>query len=71
MDLLIANKVMPYETVQLGQCRNLIGPEFFKTMAEDAFNPGSSSKRSIDEEYRSEVLSRYVSAPYSNSVFPI
>lgn len=51
---------MPYVTVQLGQCGNQIGTEFFRTLSEDAFRTRGKSSRSTDEEFQAEVITRYV-----------
>jgi len=56
---------MPFVTVQLGQCGNQIGTEFFQSLLEDAFKRSGCPDKA-EEEYRHEVTQRSVcTTPYS------
>lgn len=58
-EFLFARVGMPFVTVQLGQCGNQIGTEFFKSLTHDAFETSSGCGKAADEAYQTEILDRY------------
>lgn len=49
---------MPFVTVQLGQCGNQLGTEFFRSLINDAFCTSSGCPQQVEEVYRESLVER-------------
>ena len=49
---------MPFVTVQLGQCGNQLGTEFFKSLVDDAFEAPNSYTKEATECYQDLLLEK-------------
>lgn len=47
---------MPYITVQLGQCGNQIGTQYFQALTNDIVNSPSGCAQDAEEDYKLTVL---------------
>ncbi|XP_067927911.1 tubulin delta chain-like [Watersipora subatra] len=50
---------MPFVTVQLGQCGNQLGTQFFKSLIDDALDETTGCSKQANEDYQQVLLDRF------------